>query len=540
MTSTAFAREWQVHKSAVESRAGLVVAQNQKAARAGIEVLEAGGNAVDAAIATGFALGVVEPWMSGLGGGGAMLVWLAEEERGAAIDMGMVAPRALDPADYPLTGRIGGDLFGWPEVLENRNLEGPLSICTPSWLAGVELARSRFGTMPISELVAPALALSREGLAVDWYATLLIASGAAQLARFEAARTQFLPGGQPPVPAWTGAPSILPLPALAQTLERIAREGAEDFYRGGIAADLLADLRAMGAKLAAEDLIACAPSIREPLVVHWRDARVLAMPGLFAGVTFERAAARLDRAQLLHLGADAYRAYAAALRAAQTERLAILGDSTPAPTCTSHLCVVDRAGNLVSLTQTLLSLFGSKVLSPRTGILLNNGVMWFDPRGGRPNSIAPGKRPLANMCPLIGLAGSRRFALGASGGRRILPALFQLVSFLIDFEMDIEAAFHTPRIDTAESEAIVADERLGSAVIAALEAIAPVRTTPPLVYPLAFACPSGVLHEPVGDRRFGMAEPVQPCAGAQAEKPAPHDREDSDRTSERASDQRDR
>lgn len=535
MAGTAFAREWQARKSVVESRAGLVVAQNQKAARAGIAILEAGGNAVDAAIATGFALGVVEPWMSGLGGGGAMLVWLAEQGRAVAIDMGMVAPRALDPAAYPLTGGAGGDLFGWPEVLENRNLEGPLSICTPTWLAGIELARARFGTMPIGELVAPAVTLAREGLAVDWYATLLIASSAVPLARHEAARAQFLPAGQPPAPSWTGAPAILPLPALAQTLERIARDGAADFYRGGIAADLLDDLRAAGAELAAEDLLACAPAIRTPLVVPWREAQILAMPGLFAGATFARAAALLDRTHLRGLGGEAYRAYASALRAAQAERLASMGDSPPGPSCTSHLCVLDRAGNLVALTQTLLSLFGSKVLSPRTGILLNNGVMWFDPRPGGPNSIAPGKRPLANMCPLIGLAGDRRFALGASGGRRILPALFQLVSFLLDFDMDLETAFHTPRIDTAESEAIVADERLGAEVIAALETIAPVRATPPLVYPLAFACPSAVLHEPASDRRFGIAEPVQPWAGAQAEQPASGLRDRGKRANERAS-----
>ena len=168
-----------VVKPAVAGRHGIVAAQNPLAARAGVAVLEAGGNAVDAAIATGFALGVVEPWMSGLGGGGAMLVWLAAEGRGHAVDMGMVAPRRLDPADYPLTGRPGGDLFGWPEVLGNRNLEGPLAVAVPTWLAGIELARVRFGTMPLRELVQPALALAREGLAVDWYAMLMIASGAA-------------------------------------------------------------------------------------------------------------------------------------------------------------------------------------------------------------------------------------------------------------------------------------------------------------------------------------------------------------------------
>jgi gamma-glutamyltranspeptidase/glutathione hydrolase len=170
----------------------------------------------------------------------------------------------------------------------------------------------------------------------------------------------------------------------------------------------------------------------------------------------------------------------------------------------------------VALTQTLLSLFGSKVLSPRTGILLNNGVMWFDPRPGRANSLAPGKRPLANMCPVIALAPDRRIALGASGGRRILPAVAQLLSFLLDYRMDLETAFHTPRIDTAEAERITLDARLGPEVALALEELGPVRSVRPVVYPLTFACPSAVLQEPATGLGFAAAEPVQPWAGALA------------------------
>jgi gamma-glutamyltranspeptidase/glutathione hydrolase len=512
-----------VHKPAVSGRYGLVAAQSLLAARAGVEILEAGGNAVDAAIATGFALGVVEPWMSGLGGGGAMLVWLAREGRAHAIDMGMVAPRRLDPADYPLTGRPGGDLFGWPEVRGNRNLEGPLSVCLPTWLAGIELARSRFGTLPFAELVRPALALAREGLAVDGYAMTMIASAAAALARQPAPAALFLPGGQPPAPAWTGEPARLPLPALAQTLERLAREGPESFYRGGIAADLARDLAEAGCRLDAEDLAVARATIREPLALSYRDARVLAMPGLFAGATLARALELLREHPLggARPDAAAYRAFARALRTAQAERLATMGDSGPAPSCTSHLCVLDREGNLVALTQTLLSLFGSKVLLPRTGILLNNGVMWFDPRPGRPNALGPGKRPLANMCPAIALAEDRRIALGASGGRRILPAVLQLLSFLLDHRMDLETAFHTPRIDTAEAERITLDARLGPEVARALEEFAPVRSVQPVVYPLTFACPSAVLHEPSTGLGFAAAEPVQPWAGALAARRAP-------------------
>ena len=112
------------------------------------------------------------------------------------------------------------------------------------------------------------------------------------------------------------------------------------------------------------------------------------------------------------------------------------------------------------MTMTLLSLFGSKVMLPRTGILMNNGMMWFDPRSGRPNSISPGKRPLSNMCPTILLReDGQRFALGASGGRRIMPAVFQLISFLTDYGMDVEAAMHQPRIDISGTDLVTLDDR---------------------------------------------------------------------------------
>ena len=150
--------------------------------------------------------------------------------------------------------------------------------------------------------------------------------------------------------------------------------------------------------------------------------------------------------------ARAYAVWAEALRAAYEERLARMGDVDDRrdSACTTHLCVVDRGGTMVSLTQTLLSPFGSKILSPSTGILLNNGVMWFDPRPGRANSMAPRKRPLSNMCPVIATRERAPWlALGASGGRRILPAVLQIGSMLADCGLDLESAFHTPRIDVS-------------------------------------------------------------------------------------------
>ena len=157
-------------------------------------------------------------------------------------------------------------------------------------------------------------------------------------------------------------------------------------------------------------------------------------------------------------------------------RLATMGDvdDSPAPGCTTHLSVADKDGNVVALTQTLLSIFDSRVVLPGTGILMNNGMMWFDPRPGRPNSIAPGKWPLSNMCPaIVERADGLRFAAGASGGRRIMPAVFQLVSFLVDYAMSMDDAMHTPRIDASGADLVTADRALAPDVVDALTENAP-------------------------------------------------------------------
>ena len=216
-------------------------------------------------------------------------------------------------------------------------------------------------------------------------------------------------------------------------------------------------------------------------------------------------------------GPAAYVAWAAALLAAYERRLATMGDvdDRQDPGCTTHLAVVDRAGTMVSLTQTLLSLFGSKIVSPQTGILLNNGIMWFDPRPGRPNSMAPGKRPLANMCPVIATRGGAPWlALGASGGRRIMPAVLQLASMLIDGGLDLETAFHTPRIDVSGEPQVTADRRLAPEVLAALAERFEVRSVTPSVYPNLFACPSAVQRDAATGEALAITDPFQPVAGA--------------------------
>jgi gamma-glutamyltranspeptidase/glutathione hydrolase len=188
------------------------------------------------------------------------------------------------------------------------------------------------------------------------------------------------------------------------------------------------------------------------------------------------------------------------------------GETERAPGCTTHFSVVDRAGNMVSQTQTLLSIFGSRVVSPSTGFLMNNGIMWFDPLQGHPNSLGPDKACLMNVCPILGATHDTRFAFGASGGRKIVSAMAQMASFVADFGMDISDTFHHPRIDVSGGETIVADETLPPAVIARLRADHPVHTTRRSPFPYAFACPAGVMRK--GMLNSGCTEIMSPWGDA--------------------------
>jgi gamma-glutamyltranspeptidase/glutathione hydrolase len=248
--------------------------------------------------------------------------------------------------------------------------------------------------------------------------------------------------------------------------------------------------------------------------VSYRNAQFHVMPGLTAGPTFARVLEQLESADL-STPASAYVAYARALDRAYAERLGKMGDDgevPEAPGCTTHFSVVDRDGNMVSHTQTLLSIFGSRVVSPATGFLMNNGIMWFDPEQGRPNSLAPGKACLMNVCPILGETVDTRFAFGASGGRKIVSAVSQLASFVVDGEMDIEAAFHTPRIDMSGGEQIIADETLPPEVLGALNAEKPTVPTRRTVSPYAFACPAGVMRK--DGKNSGCTEVMSPWGDA--------------------------
>ncbi len=512
-------QNWQVRKPAARGRKGIVVAQAESAAQAGIAILDAGGNAVDAAIATALALAAVEPWNSGLGGIGHALVQPAGAGDASAVDFGPVAPRRLDPALFPLTGRMTKDLFPWPEVEDSANSRGPLAFVVPSAVAGYAAMHARWGRLPLPEIAAPAIALARRGLPADWFTTLKIANAAATLRRYPESARIYLPDGLPPVAPYQGTPGFLRLGALAETLEQLARSGLRDFYEGEVAATLAADLDEAGAVLGADDLRGCEAVIRPAQRVAWRNRTVQLAGGLTAAPTFARVLRAMpDEEPEGAPGAAWFSEFAAAMKAAYAERLSDLG----APEgCTTHLTVCDAEGGVVALTTTLLSSMGSGVVLPRSGVLMNNGVMWFDPRPGRPNSIAPGKRPLTNMCPVIlragGTEGGRPWlAGGGSGGRRILGAVFQLLAFVAEFGMTPEAAAHQPRIDVSGPDLISADRRLPEEVIAALGTGGAVEVVEHGVTPVNFACPNLIALNGDGSR-FGISDVQSPSSAALAQ-----------------------
>ena len=285
-------------------------------------------------------------------------------------------------------------------------------------------------------------------------------------------------------------------------------------------------MKALGGVLSAEDLRNCQPRTWPAEEVGWRGRTLQLTGGLTAAPTLKRvlqAMADAPYPDSPRAGAAPspawYVALARAMQAAYAERLAGLGESEPdaAQSCTTHLTVCDAEGTTVAMTTTLMSSMGSRVLLPQSGVLLNNGMMWFDPRPGTPNSIAGGKRPLCNMLPIMLTSGDKPFlAAGASGGRRILAAVFQLMTFIADFGMSVDAAAHHPRIDVSSVDTVSADRRLPAAVLDALAAEGRLEVVEHGAVPINFACPNAIVQHADGTRT-GISDVASPWSAAVAQ-----------------------
>jgi gamma-glutamyltranspeptidase/glutathione hydrolase len=510
----------------------LVAAEHPIGAEVGAGILARGGNAVDAAVATAFAMTVVEPFMSSVAGGGTMLVHMARRGQTVALDFNVQAPAACHESCYELAEGVGQALFPWRRVVDDANNFGPKSVAIPGSVAGLCLALERFGTMELADVLAPAIGLAERGFEVDWYVTLTTAPHCQELAAFpETARAYLRDGHYVHRPAALAAADVLRQPDLARSLRLIAKDGPDAFYRGAIAQAIDAEMRRTGGFLRAGDLAGYAPRVVEPLTMKYRGLELAFTPGATGGPTaaemlnvlaefppakvgygtpggLHRRAeavrfAFLDR--LLHLGDPlavrvpwrglGSRAHAqevaAGLRPAARSDAKLPdawaheaavggpGRGRPAPRgrrrlateggdCTTHVCAVDRQRNMVSLTNTAVSLFGSRMVVPDTGILLQNGMLWFDPEPGRANSVAAGKRPVVNMVPALGFRrGEPYLTVGAPGGRKIVSAIPQVIANLADQGDAAQAAIEAPRLHTEGGELWV-DDRVGERSLAAL------------------------------------------------------------------------
>ncbi len=510
--------QWDVKKRAVASKGGVVAAQHLLAARAGAGMLASGGNAIDAAVATAFALAAVEPWMCGLGGSGYMVVWNAKDRSGHVLDFQGMLPKAIDPADYPFDPKVPESIMGFPGVVDRRNIVGYGAVTVPGAVKGLSRALERFGKLGLDTVLAPAIQLAERGLPVDWFATLQIALSAADLARDPVAAAIYLPGGAPAAPE-----RFLALGQLAETLKSLAENGAESFYNGDLCERICADLKLGGSRIDANDLAAYEVLEHEPLTGRHRCVALHTAGPTSGGPrlieTLEYIATHLDPTQ--GLGAQSWKVYAEGLNKAWRSHNRRIGRATEVGGCTSHLSAVDAEGNMVALTYTLLNRFGACVMLPRTGILMNNSVSYFDPRPGFPTTMSGRKRINAsNMCPTIATRdGEAIFAVGASGANYIMPCTTQIAALMLDFGLSLEEAVNHPRIDASDRGSIRVDPRLGEDTIAALARDFELEIAQLLVFPKLYSCPSGVSRDPATGLCHGINDPSQPIGGAAAAAP---------------------
>jgi gamma-glutamyltranspeptidase / glutathione hydrolase len=496
----------------VTTSGGVVAADHEAAAAAGARVLAAGGNAVDAAVATALAVGVVNPASSGIGGGGFALVYLAREGKVHAIDFREVAPDAAAPGLYP-----DRDLAG----------SGGLAVAVPGELRGLELLIDTWGTRSWRRAVTPAIRLARDGFTVSRF----LARASARTADGDRDGPVFAA-----LNAWIGdgftEGATLTRPALAATLQAIAAGGAAAFYAGSIADDVVATVRAAGGVLTSADLAAYRPIEREPLWGEWRGYRIATMPlpssggvvllealGILDASGIDLAALGAGSAALLHVLSEALsHAFADRARllgddagsAAVLPRLldrarlaelagridpdrvqphdaygggiAVPGTRTVDDGGTSHLCVIDRDGNAVALTTTVNSYFGAGLVTDG-GVVLNNQIDDFTLASGEPNGfglvqsdenlVGGGKRPLSSMSPTLvfDTSGKVVACVGGSGGPRIISATLQVLVGALALGRDAAQAVGAPRIHQQWTPAqITAQLDLAPDVIKALEA----------------------------------------------------------------------
>ncbi len=497
--------QWHHSKTEPVARGGMVTAEHHLAAEAGIEMLREGGNAVDAAVAAAFVMGVVEPFTSGIGGIAGLVIRLADGTL-VSIEGPTRAPLGARADMFELMGdgsRAG--MYLWPAVKGGANVDGATSVTVPGQAAALCLALERHGSLPRARVMEPAIRLARDGFEIDWYVALSFAMYAERLWKAgEARRIFFRPSGAPLRPPIGTEPSDRVVQTdLARTLECIARDGPDVLYRGEIAEAIVNDVRASGGVLTAADLAKYEARVGTPLQTMYRGHRVVTLDGLSGGPTIARALTVLDAFPLgakERGGVDHLHLVAEALRASFLYRFAQRADHT------THLNAVDKDHTMVALTQTLGQGFGSGFVPKGTGIVLTDGMTWFDPVPGHPNSIAPGKQVLWAGSPTLIVRGDRPLlAVGAPGGRKIMSAVPQAIVNVVDFGDGPQDAVNRPRVHD-EGEGLLVDSRIPEEVRDGLAALGhKVEVKEETLMSAWFARPNAILIDPkTGELRGGV------------------------------------
>ena len=456
---------------------GMVVSNHPLASAAGAEMIAAGGNAIDAAVATLFALSVVEPMMVGIVGGATMHIRTADGTN-----------RILDAMSaVPLAGRAdmfnpvpGGALENY-ETTDRANVVGVNSICAPGSLLGWTEALKRWGTMSLDEVLQPAIKHASRGFRATPYLHECITGAAPDLALQKEIAAMLLPGGSP-----LKAGERLVQGDYAETLRTIAKEGVGALHGGAIGDAVAAYVQKMGGALSKEDLTAYRTKEREPIRTTYRGWElIMPPPPAASGVHITQMLNIMEAYDVRGMGfgsPDLVHLMAEALKIAFADRAEASGDpdfvQVPVALLTSkdyaaqrralinmqrtqawssgikqgegsnttHMTAADRDGNVCAITSTINNTFGARIVIPGTGIIPNNYMHTFDPRPGSALSIAPGKRVTTSMAPSMALLeGKLKFALGLPGGKRIFPSVWQAMMNIIDHGMSLQEAVEAPR-----------------------------------------------------------------------------------------------
>src|SRR5215831_11391473 len=467
---------------AVEAEHGMVVSAHRLASEVGVRVLEAGGNAVDAAVAVGYALAVVDPCCGNLGGGGFMTIHLADG-RETFINFRETAPAGASAGMY-----FDGD--GRP--IDELSRHGYLAVAVPGTVLGLDRAAVKYGRLPRAALMAPAIGLARDGFVLSRADTDILDGKAERFGKDPAAAKIFLrsDGGR------FEPGDRLVQADLDATLELIAKEGPNAFYEGPIAAAIAKASGENGGILTSRDFADYTVTETAPLSCTYRSYRIVSAPPPSSGGTticeilnilegYDMTASGFRSARSVHLMVEAMRRgyrdrnanlgdpafatnpldrllskdYAASLRdeIEHGRGPPAVGQSGPEKPETTHYSIVDGEGNAVAVTYTINGSFGADVVAPGTGFFLNNEMDDFTVKAGVPNlyglvqgeanSIAPGKRPLSSMAPtLVEKDGQLVFVLGSPGGSRIITTVLETIINIVDYRMGPQEAVEAPRL----------------------------------------------------------------------------------------------